>query len=159
MRSALLTLVIVVATIVGVYTLPARHHALATAAVSAHRQRGPVELDQPSPDQVRAYLRQVVGAPARLVDPLALLPVRSLRRTQVLGQPVVVVDLATPRAVTVLISRVVGLPPRRLVRRDVAASPEGPDVVVVAWRTGPWHLAAAGPADDVAAWRRAVGAP
>lgn len=146
-----LTLGVLAATVAAVYlAFPKRDNELVTAALEAHRARGPFQLEKPTPAELKAWTVGVVGSavpwPTDL-EPIGTWQIRILRRPAALVRFSLGGDEVTLMAV-----RAWDAPPRKYRRHDG-------DELAVSWRRGAWTLVAIGPAAEEARWKASLHVP
>jgi len=151
--SLAVTMTVLAATVLAVYLLaPKRDNELLNAALEAHREGGPYELDHPSATELSAWSVGVVGHKVPWPERTGL-EVIGTRRLQILKRSAALVRYKLGAdEITLLVLRARDAPPRRYHRT------EGPELAV-SWRRGPWTFVVVGPADHAGAWRRQFGAP
>lgn len=150
--SLILTAVILVGTVVMVYTVfPKLETDPIGTAIRGHRAAEPTwQLIAPEPAQLEAWALGQLGADAPLpegVDVLGARPIELRKRRAALIRYKVGAD-----EVSMLVERGADVAARRGTR---AAG----DEVADAWRDGPWTIVVVGPAATAAAWRPALGVP
>jgi hypothetical protein len=151
--SLALTMTVLVATVAAVYfAFPKRDNELLHAAVEAHREGGPYELERPSAAELSAWSVGVVGH--RVPWPEAGgLEVVGTRRLNVLKRPAALARYRVGQdEATVMVLRARDAPPRKYRRA------EG-DELAVSWRRGPWTFVVVGPAGRADEWRARLGVP
>jgi hypothetical protein len=151
--SLALTLGVLAATVGAVYVaFPKRDNEVLHAALDAHREGGPFELEAPSASELGAWSVGVVGHKVPWPDAPGL-EIVGTRRLQVLRRPAA---LARYRAdgdeISVMVLRARDAPPRTYHRSDAGD-------LAVSWRRGPWTFVVVGPAADAEKWKRRFGAP
>jgi len=151
--SLALTLAVLVATVMAVYTaFPKRDNELLHAALDAHREGGPYELERPTDPELGAWSMGVVGQKVPWPDAPGL-QVVGTRRVQVLRRPAALVRyLAGQDEVSVMVLRARDAPPRKYRRADG-------EELAVSWRRGPWTFVVVGPGARAADWTRRLGVP
>ena len=151
--SLVVTLTVLVATVAAVYfVFPKRDNELLHAALEAHREDGPFELEHPTSSELAAWTVGAVGHKVPWPD-AAGLEVIGARRLHVLRQPAALVRYRTGGdEVSVVVLRARDAPPRRYHRQDG-------DELAVSWRRGPWTFVVVGTVEHASAWRKAFGVP
>jgi hypothetical protein len=151
--SLALTMTVLVATVAAVYfAFPKRDNELVHAALDAHREGGPYELDHPTRAEVGAWSMGVVGQKVPWPDGAGL-EVVGTRRLQVLRRPAALVRYrADQDEVSVMVLRARDAPPRKYRRADG-------DDLAVSWRRGPWTFVVVGPTARADTWKRSFGVP
>jgi hypothetical protein len=147
--SLLFTLTVLTGTVVMVYTVfPARHNVLLTEALDRHQETAPSwELTSPKPAELRAWALGLLGS-----DP-------PLPRDGAIVVGATAVDVLERRAA--LIGVMVGPDRVTLVCQHARSNRYANDRVdgdvhAVAWRSGSYDCAAAGPDATLARWLAAV---
>jgi hypothetical protein len=151
--SLALTLTVLVATVAAVYVaFPKRDNELLNAAMEAHREGGPFEIENPSSPELVAWSVGVVGHKVPWPDEQGL-EIVGTRRLRVLRQPAALVRYRADRdEVSLLVLRARDAPPRTYRRA------EGDDLAV-SWRRGPWTFVVVGSAAHAEQWSRRFGVP
>jgi hypothetical protein len=151
--SLALTLTVLAATVLAVYfAFPKRDNELLNAALEAHREGGPYELDHPSAAELAAWSVGVVGHKVPWPEAPGL-EIVGTRRLQILKRAAALIRYrAGQDEVTLMVLRARDAPPRRLRRTDGAE-------LAISWRRGPWTFVVVGEAAHVSAWQKPFGAP
>jgi len=151
--SLALTLTVLAATVLAVYfAFPKRDNELLHAALEAHREGGPFELEHPSATELAAWSVGVVGHKVPWPSGPDL-EVVGTRRLAVLRRAAALVRYrAGGGEVTVMVARARDAPPRRYRRTDGAE-------LAVSWRRGPWTFVVVGESARAETWRRRFGVP
>lgn len=151
--SLALTGTVLAATVLAVYfAFPKRDNEILNAALEAHREDGPYELDKPSAAELAAWTVGVVGHKVPWPQGSGL-EVIGTRRLQILKRSAALVRYRTgDDEVTVMVLRARDAPPRRHRRTDGAE-------LAISWRRGPWTFIVVGEASHAAAWQERFGAP
>jgi hypothetical protein len=151
--SLALTLGVLAATVCAVYVaFPKRDNEILHAALDAHREGGPWELERPNPSELGAWSVGAVGHRVPWPDGQGL-EVVGTRRLQVLKRPAALVRYkADQDEVSVMVLRARDAPPRKYQRADG-------DELAISWRRGPWTFVVVGSAEHADRWKRRVDAP
>jgi len=151
--SLAVTMTVLIATVAAVYfAFPKRDNELLNAALEAHREAGPFELEKPSVTELAAWSVGVVGHKVPWPEGPGL-EVIGTRQLQILQRPTALVRYrAGEDEVTVMVLRARDAPPRRY-RRALG------DELAISWRRGPWTFVVVGPSQHTERWRKAIGAP
>jgi hypothetical protein len=151
--SLALTLTVLVATVAAVYfAFPKRDNEVLNAAIEAHREGGPFEIDKPSRPELVAWSVGVVGQKVPWPDQPGL-EIVGTRQLQVLRRPAALVRYrAEQEEVSLMVLRARDAPPRTYRRAD-------DDDLAVSWRRGPWTFVVVGSAAHAEEWSRRLGVP
>ena len=149
--SLLLTLGVLAATVAAVYlAFPKRDNELVTAALDAHRERGPFQLERPSPAELKAWTVGVVGGAVPWPTDLEVVGTWQIR---ILRRPAALVRFAVgDQEVTLMAMRARDAPPRKYRRHDG-------EELAISWRRGPWTLVAVGPVAEEQNWKASLHVP
>jgi hypothetical protein len=153
--SFLFTLVVLVGTVVTVYTVfPARHNVLVTAALTEHRRSAPEwELDRPRPAELSSWAVGVLGGRPPIPEATSGIQVVGARAIDVLDRRAAVIDYRLGGAdVTYVVQRAHDVPPRRVSRDDG-------DDRVESWRAKQWTIVVVGPTGSAEMWAPFMGVP
>lgn len=152
--SLLVTLSVLCATVVTIYTLfPKRDNEVLTSAIDAHRERDQFHTVSWGADQLDAWTIGVLGERVPWPMPDTGRELVATRAVRVLHRPAAMVRYEIAgNEVTVVAMRARDAPPRRYRRSDAGH-------VALSWRDGPWTFVAVGPSPAEDAWREPIGAP
>jgi hypothetical protein len=148
--SLLFTLIVLVGTVVTIYTVfPARHNVLVTVALERHRDVEPAwDLTGPSPGELHAWAIAVVGKDVPLPQPAIV--VLGARDIEVLNRRAAVIRVQIGSdEVTYIVQHARGIAPEHSERVDG-------ELFAVAWRHGPFTCVAVGPDHTHASWVAAI---
>lgn len=152
--SLLLTLSVLAATVVAVYSLfPKRDNEVLTVALREHRDPGTLDLERPTRREIAAWSVGVIGRGAPWPEPAPELEPLGTRSLDILERPAALVRYrAGGHEVTLLATRARLAPPRKFRR-------EAEGLYAVSWREGKWRLVAVGPAAGSETWGEILGVP
>jgi len=151
--SLMLTVSVLTATVVIVYTVfPKRHNEVLSVAVEHHREPRAAELESPSRGELIAWSVGLHDKPVPFPQIPEGVQVDRAYALRIFKRPVALVRLVVSgQPVTLMAMQARDVPPRR--RRSVDG-----DLLAQSWREGKWTFIAVGNQSSAKDWQAVVGA-